>query len=194
MLTNFQSKKLTYFFGLYDLNKNDYLQLEDFTDIAEKLCEKLEYQPDSKHYKKLVEKTVGLFYKLMKDIPHGDNQFILLDDWLRFFDTQVIGPKNEEMLEEYAELIIGYLFDLFDDNNDGYISLEEYKGVFEIYGIDQHYLEKSFLNLDLNNDRKLSRYELIRSVETFLTSDDALMKGNWIFGNWAQIKTSVPNQ
>lgn len=189
MLTNFQSKKLTYFFSLYDLNKNGYLQLEDFTDIAERLCEKLEYQPDSKHYRKLVEKTVGLFYKLLKDIPHGDEQVIYLKDWLEFFDKQIIGKGGEEMLEEYAELIIGYLFDLFDDNNDGFISVSEYKGIFEIYSIDQTYLEKSFLNLDLNNDLKLSRYELIRSVETFLISDDALMKGNWIFGNWAHIKT-----
>ena len=189
MLTNFQSKKLTYFFSLYDLSKNGYLQLEDFTDIAERLCEKLEYQPDSKHYRKLVEKTVGLFYKLLKDIPHGDQQIIYLKDWLEFFDTHIIGKGNEEMLEEYAELIIGYLFDLFDDNNDGFISVVEYKGIFEIYSIDQTYLEKSFLNLDLNNDLKLSRYELIRSVETFLISDDALMKGNWIFGNWAHIKT-----
>lgn len=184
MLSEFQKKKLTYFFGLYDLNKNGYLQLEDFTDIAEKLCEKLEYQPDSKHYKRLVDKTVGLFYKLLKDIPHGDEQIIYQQDWVLFFEKKIIDTENEEMLEEYAELIIGYLFDLFDDNNDGFISLSEYKGVFEIYGIDQSYLEKSFLNLDLNNDQKLSRYELIRSVETFLTSDDPLMKGNWIFGNW----------
>jgi len=184
MLSEFQKKKLTYFFGLYDLNKNGYLQLEDFTDIAEKLCEKLEYQPDSKHYKRLVDKTVGLFYKLLKDIPHGDEQIIYQQDWILFFEQKIIETGNEEMLEEYAELIIGYLFDLFDDNNDGFISLTEYKGVFEIYGIDQYYLEKSFMNLDLNLDQKLSRYELIRSVETFLASDDPLMKGNWIFGNW----------
>jgi Ca2+-binding EF-hand superfamily protein len=184
MLSDFQKNKLTYFFGLYDFNKNGYLHLADFTDIAEKLCEKLEYLPGSKHHEFLVRKTVALFYRLLTDIPHPDEQKIFLDGWLSFFDKEIIKKGNEEHMEEYVELIIGYLFDLFDENHDGYISLYEYKQVFEIYGIDVEYVDKAFDNLDLNKDQRLSRYELIRAVETFLTSDDPLERGNWIFGNW----------
>jgi Ca2+-binding EF-hand superfamily protein len=184
MLSEFQRNKLTYFFGLYDLNKNGYLQLEDFTDIAEKLCEKLEYKPGSKHHEFLVRKTVALFHRLLADIDHSDEQKIYVEGWLDFFNKEVVSKGQEESLEEYVELIIGYLFDLFDENHDGYISLNEYKQVFEIYGIDVQYVDKAFDNLDLNKDARLSRYELIRAVETFLTSDDPLERGNWIFGNW----------
>ena len=184
MISEFQRKKLVYFFGLYDLNKNGYLQLEDFTDIAEKLCEKLEYKEGSKHHEFLVRKTVALFYRLLTDIPHAEESKIYIDGWLKFFDKEIISKGREENLEEYIELIIGYLFDLFDENHDGYISLDEYKQVFEIYGIDLSYVDKAFENLDLNKDERLSRYELIRSVETFLISDDPEDRGNWIFGNW----------
>jgi Ca2+-binding EF-hand superfamily protein len=184
MLSEFQRNKLTYFFGLYDLNKNGYLQLEDFTDIAEKLCEKLEYKPGSKHHEFLVRKTVALFHRLLADIDHPDEQKIFVEGWLDFFNKEIVSKGQEENLEEYVELIIGYLFDLFDENHDGYISLDEYKQVFDIYGIDVQYIDKAFDNLDLNKDHRLSRYELIRAVETFLTSNDPLERGNWIFGNW----------
>jgi Ca2+-binding EF-hand superfamily protein len=184
MLSDFQKTKLTYFFGLYDLNKNGYLHLEDFTGIAEKLCEKMEYKTGSKHHEFLVRKTVALFYRLLSDIPHPDQQIIHLEEWLEFFEKAILKAGMEENLEEYIEIIIGYLFDLFDENNDGYISVEEYKKVFEIYGIDIEYVDKAFDNLDLNKDYRLSRYELFHAVETFLISDDPLEKGNWIFGNW----------
>jgi Ca2+-binding EF-hand superfamily protein len=184
MLSEFQKTKLTYFFGLYDLNKNGYLHLEDFTGIAEKLCEKMEYKSGSRHHEFLVRKTVALFYRLLNDIPHPEQQVIHLEEWLDFFEKAILKAGKEENLEEYIEIIIGYLFDLFDENNDGYISVEEYKKVFEIYGIDIEYVDKAFDNLDLNKDYRLSRYELFHAVETFLISDDPLEKGNWIFGNW----------
>ena len=31
------------------------------------------------------------------------------------------------MLEEYAQLILGYIFGYFDENKDGYISSDEYR-------------------------------------------------------------------
>ncbi|MFT4737416.1 MAG: Ca2+-binding EF-hand superfamily protein [Paraglaciecola sp.] len=189
MLSDFQRNKLAYFFSLYDLNNNDFLQLDDFTDIADRLCEKLQYQSASKHHEFLVRKTVALFHRLLTDIPHKDEQRIYLDQWLKFFEEKVLKSGKEDFLDDYVELIIGYIFDLFDENNDGYISLDEYKQVFDIYGIDVTYVDKAFDNLDLNRDMRLSRYELIRSVETFLLSDDPLDKGNWIFGNWNGLKS-----
>ncbi len=191
MLTDFQRKKLTYLFELLDDNKNGYLQLDDFSDIAEDLCVNLGYAYESSDHRFIVEKSVGFFYKLLKDIPHEANQIISLESWLDFFDQKIIKPKNEELLDEYIELFIGFLFDLFDENHDGYISVDEYADLFMTYRIDIKYSAKSFVNLDINGDGKLSKNELIHAAEIFLTSDDSEQKGNWIFGSWDNIQTVI---
>jgi Ca2+-binding EF-hand superfamily protein len=43
-----------------------------------------------------------------------------------------LNAGQEDSPEEYVELIIGYMFDLFDENRDGYLSPDEYKQVFDI--------------------------------------------------------------
>ena len=188
MLSPFQEQKLNYFFGLLDLNKNGYLQLSDFTEISEKIRLKMGYEDRSQEHKFLVDKSVKFFHRLLTDIPHSDNQVIKQQEWLDFFDREIVSSGEEEVLDEYVEMIIGFLFDLFDDNHDGYISVEEYADIFLIYGIDIKYSARAFINLDLNQDDKLSRSELLHAVETFLTSDNQSEKGNWIFGNWEAIR------
>lgn len=190
MLSEFQQRKLSHFFGLLDLNKNGFLQLADFTEISERIREKLDYEDGSKPHKFLVDKSVKFFHTLLSDIPHSENQVIERAEWLDFFDKHIVSNQDEEAVDEYIEMIIGFLFDLFDDNHDGYISVEEYADIFLIYGIDIKYSAKSFINLDLNRDDRLSRYELLHAVETFLKSDDESMKGNWVFGNWETIQAS----
>lgn len=189
MLSDFQKQKLTYFFRLLDLNKNGYLRLDDFSEISEKAREKLGYDTGSKEHKFLADRSVRFFHRLLGDIPHADNQAIQLEEWLMFFG-QLISSEDEEQLDEYTELIIGFLFDLFDDNHDGFISVEEYADIFFMYGIDIKYSAKAFINLDVNQDDRLSRYELMHAVETFLTSDNQADRGNWIFGNWEVIQES----
>ncbi|MFY0690175.1 MAG: EF-hand domain-containing protein [Cyclobacteriaceae bacterium] len=184
MLSDFQTRKLSYLFTIYDHNRNGLLELDDFTDIAEQICDKLGYKAGSRHHEDLLRKTVRLFHHLMSEMPNIKGQRITDNDWINYFDTKIVSHHDEDLLVEYIEMMIGYLFDLFDFNNDGYISLDEYKDIFDIYGINRDYAEKAFHNLDLNSDGKLSRYELVRAIETFLISDDPLMKGNWIFGNW----------
>lgn len=184
MLSDFQRKKLTHFFQLLDLDKNDILQLEDFSDIAERLCIEFSYDQGSKEQKFLVDRCVNFFHKLLGDIKHEGYQVISLEEWLKYMAVEFIENRNTDALDEFSEFMIGFLFDMFDENNDGYISAEEYADLFVVYGIDIKYSAKAFINIDINKDDRLARNELLFAFETFLTSDDATMKGNWLFGDW----------
>ena len=184
MLSDFQRQKLTHFFRLLDLDKNDVLELEDFSDIAVDLCTELGYEFEGKEHKFLVNKCVSFFYSLLEEITHRGNQTIQLDEWLKFFEESVIDNTDQEFFDTFTEFMMGFFFDVFDENKDGYISDEEYADLFLVYHIDIKYSAKSFVNLDSNKDGRLSRTELIFAFETYLASDDASMKGNWIFGDW----------
>ncbi len=184
MISDFQKKKLLHFFNLLDSQVNGYLQIDDFSEIAENIRMGLGYEPGGDKHKFLAEKSAHFFHQLLNSATHSHPQSISEQEWVDYLDNDIINGGNEEKLEEFTEFIIGFLFDMFDDNHDGYISTDEFVDMFVVYGIDIKYSAKSFLNLDVNRDDRLSRNELIHAFETFLLSDDPKQPGNWIFGNW----------
>lgn len=184
MISAFQKQKLSHFFDLLDSHKNGYLHADDFSEIAEKIRMGLAYEEGGSKHQFLAEKSAKFFHQLLANAPHSGNQIITKAEWIQYIDDQIISANNEEVLEEFEEFIIGFLFDMFDDNHDGYISTDEYVDMFVVYGIDIKYSARAFLNLDLNKDDRLSRNELIHAFETFLLSDDPKQPGNWILGKW----------
>ncbi len=184
MSAEFQRKKLGYFFRILDLNSNGSLQMDDFTEMVEKVRVTLDYEPEDKNHKRITNKAVKLFTSLVEDIkPFTFNQ-ITEEEWSSFFLDQVILTEDEDTLDEYKELIFNFMFDFFDQNRDGFISKKEYEDFYDIFGIDRDYCDKAFSLLDKTQSYKLSRYDLMTAVEEFFASDDPTVHGNWIFGNW----------
>ncbi len=184
MSVEFQRKKLGYFFRILDLNSNGCLQMDDFTEMVEKVRVTLGYDPEDKNHKRITDKAVKLFNSLVSDIkPFTYNQ-VTEDEWINFFIDQVILTDDEDTLDEYKELIFNFMFDFFDQNRDGFISKKEYEDFYDIFGIDRNYCDKAFSLLDKTQSYKLSRYDLMTAVEEFFASEDTTLHGNWIFGNW----------
>ncbi|MFK7952492.1 MAG: EF-hand domain-containing protein [Ekhidna sp.] len=184
MSTDFQRKKLAYFFKILDLNSNGILQLNDFSEMAEKVRIQMNYEDNSREHKKIVDKSVKLFHTLQNDISPKEYQEISEDEWASFFVRELVESGDEDQVDDYKELIFNFMFDFFDQNKDGFISKSEYADFYTIFGIDTQYLDKAFSQLDATQDGRLSRYEMMSAIEDFLTSDDTTLKGNWIFGNW----------
>lgn len=183
-MTDFQTKKLTYFYKILDLNSNGELQLNDFAEMAEKVRIKMGFEEGGKKHKMVADKAVRFYRTLLNDIQPDDFRKILLSEWLKFFDEKVLNADDEVTFDLYKEMIFNFMFDFFDQNRDGFIQYGEYQDFFEIFGIDDTYFEESFELIDVNKKGKLSRYDLMLSLEEFLKSDDQEDAGNWIFGYW----------
>ena len=67
----------------------------------------------------------------------------------------------------YVDEFAGEIFDNFDADKDGYISLDEFIDMFCAYRIEVRYAAKSFRKIDLNHDDLISRGELISAVKEF---------------------------
>lgn len=184
MFSDFQRKKHSYFFQILDLNRNGVLELNDFSDMAEQVRVKLGLDLGSKEHKEIADKSTKFFYHFLEEISPKDPQGIIEKEWIEHFDQTLGGELDEEVLEESQELIFNYVFDFFDHNRDGFITKSEYEFFYEIFGADTGFLESSFQKLDKNGDGKISRYEMLASIEDFLISDDLDSPGNWTFGYW----------
>lgn len=184
MLTPLQHQKLTYLFNLLDINNNGILQLNDFAELAESVRDMLKYEEGKREHQEIVRKSVKLFHKLLRDIPYSENQSIALQDWLTFFDEEVVNAKDLDVVDEYVDLFLIFIFGLFDENKDGYISINEYQEIFNLFGIDKAFSKEAFMRIDRNGDDRLSKYELAPAMETFFTSNSDEDIGNWIFGDW----------
>ena len=101
-----------------------------------------------------------------------------------FFEEDVLDESDDVVLDEYVDLLLAFIFGMFDDNHDGYIQFSEYKDLFSIFGKSEAFSREAFDKIDVNNDGKLSRYELIPAMETFITSEDPSEIGNWVLGDW----------
>lgn len=183
MISNYQKRKLVHLFKLLDVNKNGYLQLGDFLSIAGTLRKKMNLSEHSSRYQTLCGSCQALYEKFREEICEPKKRTIALRQWLDYFTDVLDSERGEELVETYKVLIYSFLFDVFDDNNDGYISREEYGEMYEIYGVNDPNIEEAFTSIDVFADDRLSKYELINAIEVFLTSDDPSDRGNLIFGH-----------
>lgn len=183
MLTHLQSAKLRHFFNVLDYNKNGVLQMKDFDRVGVNLCLNFNVHEGDDQYDKLIEKSRRLFYQILKDLNKSKEASISMAEWIKLFDI-IIAEQDMEKLKYYIKLTTFYIFDLFDQDKNGILSLDEYVDMFTVYHIDVKYSAKSFLKLDTNDDDSISKVELFNAITDFFISDDQDAGGNWIFGNW----------
>ncbi len=181
MLSKFQKTKLTYLFGLFDFKKNGVIRKDDFMELAAKISEELNLPADKSLAAK--ESSYTFFRRMVEDMDPDARYEVRLEKWLAFFDEEIVNNEDTQIMEEYANLILGYIFGYFDDNKDGFISVQEYDHMFATLGMSELHAGVAFHGIDKNNDYRLSRYELIMAVESFLTSDDPKNSDNWVFGD-----------
>ncbi|WP_221409448.1 EF-hand domain-containing protein [Marinoscillum furvescens] len=176
-----RKQKLVHLFNILDTNKNALLQPDDFTAVAEKISDKLQYGAESKERLDLKSHALRLYVQLLTDMEKEEVS-ISLDEWLQLFGSwEIIHPASAK---KYIYRIASYVFSLFDQNRDRVISKLEYLAMFEIYNIDMSYSEKGFAGLDANGDGLVSMEEMTQGFKDFLLSPDPDAPGNYIFGNW----------
>ncbi|WP_421873442.1 EF-hand domain-containing protein [Marinoscillum sp.] len=180
-------KKLSYLFDILDSNKNQLLQPDDFVEVAEKMCDTLNYSESDKDRLQLRLKALRIYVQLLTDMGKSDVS-INREEWCQFFTTD--SDSETSTARRYIFRTAAYIFHLFDQNSDHVISREEYLDMFRIYQIDLSYSEIGFEKLDSNKDGKISLKEMVSGFQDFLLSADPEAAGNWIFGDWENTSTA----
>lgn len=183
MLSEIQKRKIHHFFNVLDIDKNGYLQPEDFVNVGRRIIDKVELGHESRAAKLILIKSHRLFVQLLTDANNPELSLTLWD-WIEFFKDQLFEGGNNGVLEYYIHRTSRHIFDLFDMNRDHFISREEYLDMLAIYNIPQDKTERSFDELDANNDNLISSDEMVNGLRNFFKSNDENAPGNLIFGEW----------
>jgi len=182
MLSHFQTLKLTYIFNLLDFDRNGFIERNDFVNIAEKLCVVRGEETDTPESEDILKQCSNLWRGLEQYIDVNNDGKCTIAEWLKFINDKLINSEPQTRAT-FLKSVVGSVFDLYDTDRDGDISLPEYLDIFLSFELKSSLVGKSFVSLDANGDGAISKEELIASITEFLVSDDPDLTGNWIFGD-----------
>lgn len=182
-LTNFQKEKITHYFQtVLDQDRNGILGENDFIEIGESLCILWRHKPGTPEYKQVLEQC-KVSWRMFESYFSKQEGQADLEQFLKFFD-KILSEENRELYKKFVIQVVSDVFDSFDLNDDGVISINEYVDMFMCYHIKIKYSAKAFVKLDRNGDDQISKQELLKAVDEFFRSDDEKDPGNWLFGFW----------
>ena len=146
------------FFNVRDVNKNGYVELNDFRIFAENL-KKLTNNERPEALQRALDADLELAAAI--GIKEGDK--LNKDQWIDALTTTAADfnarSKRGETLP--SEKLTNGLFDSVDVNKDGTVTLEDYKLVFKAYNMDETTAAEGFATLDKNKNGKIERKEVV---------------------------------
>jgi Ca2+-binding EF-hand superfamily protein len=182
MLSEIQTRKHTFIFDLIDFDGNGFIEKNDFAGIAENLCVVRGEEVDTPQSNQILAQCEQLWKGLETHIDENNDGKCTLEEWLKFIETNLSNGSSDKV-NELLNSAVGQLFDLYDTDSNGDISLPEYLDIFLSFNLNASLVGKSFLLLDANGDGSISKNELLTFIKELLTSSEINDTGNWIFGD-----------
>ncbi len=183
MLTELQKAKQRHYFDVLDFDRNGAIEEDDFVAIGENLCLLRDVEPGDDIYKSIMDDCRKWWIYLQEYVYTNHQEGANFEEWCKFVDEKIVNA-DEDWYRKHVAILVKNLLDLFDTNNDGVFSVNEYIDLFISYRIEVRFAPKAFKKLDANGDGTLSKVELFHAVDEFFRSDDPEASGNWLFGYW----------
>ena len=143
-------------FTLLDVNKNGYLELEDFEISTRNL------QREAKAGDALVDNLRKAVHEFCAGFGLKKGMKLTKDEWLPKFSAFVVSECARKQRGEEPLLfkVNNAEFDIVDTNRDGFVTLEEYRVLVKAWNYDPDTADETFKLMDTNKNNKLERAEL----------------------------------
>lgn len=178
MLTEFQKRKLTNLFNIHDLDHDGALQDSDYDEYVRRLASKRGVAPGSAKYEALRTQFHGFWRMLEPLADRNQDKRVTLREWFTCFDNLLGSPDAQAKMQPIGRAV----FAMLDRNNDGVVTLEEYKWLYSSGALDPHLAQDAFDRLDTDHDGRITTAELSERLMEFFTSNKPDAPGTWLFG------------
>lgn len=179
MIPELLKKKMTAYFRGIDVDKNGFVELEDYERIANNFAEIGGWKADSPEYEHLHSRFVYLWEKYWVSADLNKDSKVSLDEFLKSCTTQ-FALDYESSVAAWAESMKD-LFAIIDRDGDNEIGPEEYKEFLIAFGFNAGGYEEIFQGLDANGDGYISQEEFLQLIKEY-TGVEPEAAGNLFFG------------
>ncbi|NET61005.1 MAG: hypothetical protein F6K47_34210 [Symploca sp. SIO2E6] len=184
MLKPLQQRKLIRLFNIYDSYNSGEVNRLDFELLAYKLSQGKPWSV----LRELKVKYSELWKEVKEMADKNEDDRVNLDEWLEAYDKLISSGKIEQIILDITE---GF-FQLFDADQNGYITVDEYFEfaiAYDLFGnpyqpgsFPDHKFEEAFTKLDVKQNGQIDLEQLRQLNRDFFYSEDPNSPGNWLFG------------
>jgi Ca2+-binding EF-hand superfamily protein len=177
MLTDLQTKKLTRYFEVYDIDDDGVIEAADFERIVTNV--RLLHGVDGNGPDALRDAYMDLWHRIRAGADSDGSQGIDVDEWLGYWQRAL---EDDDRYEEEVQRITDRLFTIFDLDEDDAIGVSEFADFYGVFGLAVSLAETVFTELDTDGDGAITRDELLEMSRQFYRGDDVEAPGNFLFG------------
>lgn len=181
MMTELQTQKQTHYFNLVDVDKNGFIEKEDWVKIGDNLAAMRGIEKGTELYDAIQASLDTIWTNLSEHADADADGKVTLDEWLTFEDEKVINC-DDDWYDSYVNNIVRGLFTVLDEDQNGVIGKDEYLNLMVSFQVQPSDAIEAFKKLDSDGNGTIDEAELINAVFEFHRSDDPESSGNWLFG------------
>jgi hypothetical protein len=182
MLSDLQRRKFTRLFNVQDLDRDGYLEENDFEGFAANIAKAFHHQAGDSTYEMLQQAYRNQWEELEQHTDEHRENKISLDEWMEYHDRMLNSP--DLLSQHIREVQEGFyqLCELLDPGKGDVTTLFRYQMFCKGYNLDPQDAEKWFQRMDADKDGVLSKAEMYETVKEFFESSDSQAPGNWLVG------------
>jgi len=179
VLTELQTKKLSRYFRVYDIDDDGRIGPADFARVIENVRALHGFTSDSEEHRRLAAGYAARWDGIAESADVDQDGGIDLQEWLTYWDGVL---ADDARYEEEVRTLEARFFEIFDIDEDGAIGPDEFCNFFGVYGLSAALARQIFMDIDLDGDGEMSHEELMTMAREFYRGDDPDAPGNRLFG------------
>jgi Ca2+-binding EF-hand superfamily protein len=173
------TKKHLKLFKVYDADGNGFIEKVDFTIIFERVAAVMGLRSGAPEYEPLRAQFQFVWDNIRALADANADDRVSPQEWLDYAQKMSQSPAT---YEKDAGALSEMMFNLFDADKDGRLTLEDFRRFFRAFRIDESLAPLAWAKLPLKEPGFLSRPEGLVYAKQFYGSRDDADAGNHLLG------------
>ncbi|XP_014669362.1 PREDICTED: sarcoplasmic calcium-binding proteins II, V, VI, and VII-like [Priapulus caudatus] len=193
-LSDFQRRKLSYYFSLLDVNGDNKLTSDDITKFTEKMLVHSDVSEDAELYEVAHDVNRNFYESLSEKAGTTD---VSCDQWLDIWAVMMRKCMSVAHFPYWVQLHCKIFFEIIDVDRNGEISKNELRHYYRNFiKIEDEYVEeqteKGFTAMTANGTYPLNQELYYQNFANFILGKEIYGPGEYIFGVFDINRPKIP--